>query len=74
MSKYGFQHQDLDKWRNSLTGGISFHDTETNSHGSGLGLSIAKTIIELHEGELTLTSNKKGTSLIISLPLIKKSS
>ena len=25
-----FQHKDLDKWRNSLTGGISFHDTETN--------------------------------------------
>jgi len=51
-----------------------FHDTETNSHGSGLGLSIAKTIIELHEGELTLTSNKKGTSLIILLPITKKAS
>ena len=40
----------------------------------GIGLSIAKTIIELHEGNLTLNSNKKGTSLIMSLPLIKKSS
>ena len=51
-----------------------FHDSEAKSQGSGLGLSIAKTIIELHEGNLTLNSNKKGTSLIISLPLIKKSS
>ena len=51
-----------------------FHDSEAKSQGSGLGLSIAKTIIELHEGNLTLHSDKKGTSLIISLPLIKKSS
>jgi two-component system sensor histidine kinase TctE len=51
-----------------------FHDSEAKSQGSGLGLSIAKTIIELHEGNLTLNSNKKGTSLTIGLPLIKKSS
>ena len=25
-----YQHNDLDIWRNSLSGGISYHDTETN--------------------------------------------
>ena len=45
-----------------------FYDSEANSHGSGLGLSIAKTIIELHEGSLTLTSDNKGTCLSIKLP------
>ena len=46
-----------------------FHDSETNSYGSGLGLSIAKTIIEFHEGKLTLTSDHEGTSLNIILPI-----
>ena len=45
-----------------------FYDSEANIHGSGLGLSIAKTIIELHEGSLTLTSDNKGTCLSIKLP------
>ena len=25
-----FQHEDIDKWRNSLSGGISYHDSDTN--------------------------------------------
>ena len=25
-----FEHADIDKWRNSLTGGISYHDKDTN--------------------------------------------
>ena len=25
-----FQHEDIDKWRNSLSGGISYHDNDTN--------------------------------------------
>lgn len=45
-----------------------FYDSEANIHGSGLGLSIAKTIIELHDGSLTLTSDNKGTCLTIKLP------
>ena len=46
-----------------------FHNSENNNGGSGLGLSIAKTIIELHDGELTLTSDSLGTCISIELPL-----
>ena len=45
-----------------------FHDSKSNNGGSGLGLSIAKTIIELHDGTLTLNSDEKGTTLLISIP------
>ncbi len=48
-----------------------FHDSDAKNHGSGLGLSIAKTIIELHDGVLTMVSNKQGTSLNILLPAFK---
>ncbi len=37
----------------------------------GLGLSIAKTIIELHDGVLTMVSNKQGTSLNMLIPAFK---
>ena len=46
-----------------------FHNSENNNGGSGLGLPIAKTIIELHDGELTLTSDSLGTCISIELPL-----
>ena len=36
--------------------------------GSGLGLSIAKTIIELHDGELEIVSDNQGTCAKIQLP------
>jgi len=51
-----------------------FHDSKLNSYGSGLGLPIAKTVIELHEGNLTLTSNQSGTSLNIQIPIFKNDS
>ena len=46
-----------------------FHGSESNKEGSGLGLSITKTIIELHGGELDITSDSQGTRLSIKLPL-----
>ena len=46
-----------------------FHGSESNKEGSGLGLSITKTIIELHDGELDITSDSQGTRLSIKLPL-----
>jgi signal transduction histidine kinase/DNA-binding response OmpR family regulator/ABC-type xylose transport system substrate-binding protein len=40
--------------------------------GTGLGLSLSKEFIELHHGELSLSSEKgKGTRFFISLPLGK---
>ena len=46
-----------------------FHDSESSNTGSGLGLSIAKTVIELHDGKLNLNSDNKGTSLSIVIPI-----
>jgi len=44
--------------------------TGENFSGNGLGLSLSKEFIDLHHGELSLTSEKgKGTRFFISLPL-----
>ncbi|MEC2489841.1 sensor histidine kinase, partial [Bacillus cereus] len=41
--------------------------------GTGLGLSIVKEIVELHDGNITVTSEVDyGSCFIISLPSIKK--
>ena len=48
---------------------FEFLGSESNKEGSGLGLSITKTIIELHDGELAITSDSQGTCLSIKLPL-----
>ncbi|MGM0437430.1 MAG: ATP-binding protein [Bacillota bacterium] len=40
-----------------------------NSEGSGLGLSIVKSLVEMHEGEITVKSREEqGSEFIISLP------
>ncbi len=62
--------------------GISAHDlhhvfgaftlqTEGNATGLGLGLYIARRIVELHGGTLTVTSpgRDKGTTFTVRLPL-----
>ncbi|MGL5330235.1 MAG: HAMP domain-containing sensor histidine kinase [Peptostreptococcaceae bacterium] len=41
-----------------------------NSGGSGLGLAITKNIIELHEGQISVSSDEKLTLFEIKLPLI----
>ncbi|WP_394900210.1 sensor histidine kinase, partial [Clostridium butyricum] len=40
-----------------------------NTEGSGLGLNIAKKIIDIHNGNISIESIKeKGTSVIVSIP------
>jgi len=45
---------------------------ESIRHGSGLGLSVSKGIIELHEGKIWVESQGygKGSTFKIELPLI----
>lgn len=42
-----------------------------NAHtgGKGMGLAIAKSIAQIHEGDITVDSNKEETTFIISLPV-----
>ena len=36
--------------------------------GTGLGLTIAKNIVEMHRGEITVTSDWSGTAFVVRLP------
>jgi len=38
--------------------------------GTGLGLAISKSIIELHDGQITARSNRKETVFETRLPLL----
>ena len=44
-------------------------DKSRTTPGSGLGLSLAQTIIKAHSGSITVTSSKSGSTFSISLPL-----
>jgi len=48
---------------------FNFFGSDVSDNGSGLGLSIAKKIIELHDGSLLIESSKKGTIVKLVLPL-----
>ena len=40
------------------------------SRGAGLGLSLVKNIIDLHEGDVSIASNVgEGTTITIQIPL-----
>ncbi len=45
----------------------------TKSSGSGIGLSIAKTLIEIAGGTISFDSNHAGTTFIVKLPLYNPS-
>ena len=43
----------------------------TKNDGTGLGLSIVHNIINLHNGDISLTSNRDGTTLTLKFPVEK---
>lgn len=50
---------------------LPFYTTKVN--GVGLGLALARMVVEKHQGEITLTSREtSGVVVDISLPLIRK--
>lgn len=48
--------------------------TNSSKNGYGLGLSIAKKIIDVHHGELTVSSSNEFTTFTFYLPIVRKSS
>jgi two-component system, OmpR family, sensor histidine kinase VanS len=42
----------------------------TNTGGAGLGLAIAKEIVELHQGSITAESENEKIDFVVSLPLV----
>ena len=58
--------------------GIGIKDTSkimtpyftTKQHGTGLGLPIVSKIINEHKGEITISNNNPGVSVLIALPKI----
>lgn len=47
-----------------------FFTTKEGSHGSGLGLAVAKGIVERHGGHIEVTSEVgRGTTFVVTLPM-----
>ena len=42
--------------------------TESSKNGYGLGLAIAKKIVDIHHGEITVTSDDQATTFTVFLP------
>lgn len=49
-----------------------FKGSNNRKSSSGIGLFISKQFVELHNGEISIESNPKGTQIQIILPLGKK--
>lgn len=46
-----------------------FYTTSQQNVGTGIGLSVAKTFVDLHHGEISVTSTNDGTRFTVTLPL-----
>ena len=45
--------------------------TESSKNGYGLGLSIAKKIVDVHHGDLQVSSSEEGTTFTFYLPILR---
>lgn len=49
-----------------------FYTTKQRGHGTGLGLLVAKGIVDEHHGSLTLeSSSEQGTTFVVELPAVQ---
>ena len=51
-----------------------FYTTKPVGQGTGLGLSLAYSIITNHDGKLVIGDNNNGTTMLVSLPLAARQS
>lgn len=46
-----------------------FFTTKPVGEGTGLGLSVSKSIVEQHKGEIKVITSEKGTTFTVELPV-----
>lgn len=68
----GMDKEDLERLFKKFSMGEHSYVAASTSGGSGLGLYISKSIISLHQGEITAYSpgRGKGTTFTFSLPIV----
>lgn len=64
----GLTKDDADKLFDPFYQGRTLHQGLVNS--SGLGLSIAKNLAEIHKGSITLLASNEGAHFVLRLPLM----
>lgn len=46
-----------------------FYTTKPPGRGSGMGLAISRSIVEMHKGTVMLGCDEEGTTFVVSIPL-----
>jgi two-component system sensor histidine kinase GlrK len=62
----GLSKEDINKLFDPFYQGKTLHQGLVNS--SGLGLTIVKNLVELHQGSIELKPEDKGAHVVIRLP------
>ena len=67
----GVSPEDVERMFQRFYRGDKSHRRDPATHGSGLGLSICKAVVESHGGQISVTSQPRvGTTFTVRLPLL----